>query len=126
MTYNRSVPHAPHEWRRPCSDERCTAGFPITLSCSAGTIAQATIGASACRRQSAQWHSAWCSTSAGIPHWTEPHWHRPLSSHSPPARRRGELRRLRQLEGEDTKLKELVADLSVDKAMLKAMPAKKP
>ncbi len=37
-----------------------------------------------------------------------------------------ELRRLRQLEEEDTKLKKLVADLSLDKAMLQDVLAKKP
>ena len=37
-----------------------------------------------------------------------------------------ELRRLRQLEEENTKLKRLVADLSLDKAMLQDVLAKKP
>ncbi len=36
-----------------------------------------------------------------------------------------ELRRLRQLEEENRKLKQLVADLSLDKAMLQAVLAKK-
>jgi IS30 family transposase len=36
-----------------------------------------------------------------------------------------ELRRLRQLEEENRKLKQIVADLSLDKAMLQAMVAKK-
>ena len=36
-----------------------------------------------------------------------------------------ELRRLRQLEEENAKLKRLVADLSLDKAMLQAVVAKK-
>jgi len=36
-----------------------------------------------------------------------------------------ELRRLRQLEEENRKLKQLVADLSLDKAMLQAVVAKK-
>ncbi|KWF95583.1 Hin recombinase [Burkholderia cepacia] len=36
-----------------------------------------------------------------------------------------ELRRLRQLEEENTKLKRLVADLSLDKAMLQDVLAKK-
>lgn len=37
-----------------------------------------------------------------------------------------ELRRLRQLEEENRKLKQLVADLSLDKAMLQDVLAKKP
>lgn len=37
----------------------------------------------------------------------------------------GELRRLRQLEEENRKLKQLVADLSLDKAMLQDVLAKK-
>ena len=37
-----------------------------------------------------------------------------------------ELRRLRQLEEENAKLKRLVADLSLDKAMLQDVLAKKP
>ena len=37
-----------------------------------------------------------------------------------------ELRRLRQLEEENRKLKQIVADLSLDKAMLQAVVAKKP
>jgi putative transposase len=37
----------------------------------------------------------------------------------------GELRRLRQLEDENRKLKQLVADLSLDKAMLQDVLAKK-
>ena len=37
-----------------------------------------------------------------------------------------ELRRLRQLEDENRKLKQLVADLSLDKAMLQDVLAKKP
>src|SRR3712207_4997762 len=37
-----------------------------------------------------------------------------------------ELRRLRQLEEENTKLKKLVADLSLDKAMLQGVLAKSP
>ena len=36
-----------------------------------------------------------------------------------------ELRRLRQLEEENTKLRKLVADLSLDKAMLQDVLAKK-
>ncbi len=36
------------------------------------------------------------------------------------------LRKLRQLEDENTKLKRLVADLSLDKAMLQKVLAKKP
>jgi len=36
-----------------------------------------------------------------------------------------ELRRLRQLEEENRKLKQIVADLSLDKAMLQAVLAKK-
>lgn len=36
-----------------------------------------------------------------------------------------ELRRLRQLEEENRKLKQIVADLSMDKAMLQAVVAKK-
>lgn len=36
-----------------------------------------------------------------------------------------ELLRLRQLEGESRKLKQIVADLSLDKAMLQAVVAKK-
>ena len=36
-----------------------------------------------------------------------------------------EMRRLRQLEDENTKLKKLVADLSLDKAMLQDVLAKK-
>ena len=36
-----------------------------------------------------------------------------------------ELRRLRQLEEENRKLKQIVADLSLDKAMLQAVGAKK-
>jgi putative transposase len=36
-----------------------------------------------------------------------------------------ELRRLRQLEEENRKLKQVVADLSLDKAMLQAVVAKK-
>ena len=36
-----------------------------------------------------------------------------------------ELRRLKQLEEENRKLKQLVADLSLDKAMLQAVVAKK-
>lgn len=36
-----------------------------------------------------------------------------------------ELRRMRQLEEENRKLKQLVADLSLDKAMLQAVVAKK-
>lgn len=36
-----------------------------------------------------------------------------------------ELRRLRQLEGENRQLKQLVADLSLDKAMLQDVLAKK-
>lgn len=36
-----------------------------------------------------------------------------------------ELRRLRQLEEENGKLKQMVADLSLDKAMLQAVVAKK-
>lgn len=36
-----------------------------------------------------------------------------------------ELRRLRQLEEENRKLKEIVADLSLDKAMLQAVVARK-
>lgn len=39
--------------------------------------------------------------------------------------RPSELRRLRQLEEENRKLKQLVADLSLDKAMLQAVVAKK-
>ena len=38
---------------------------------------------------------------------------------------RSELRRLRQLEEENRKLKQIVADLSLDKAMLQAVIAKK-
>ena len=37
-----------------------------------------------------------------------------------------ELRKLRQLEDENTKLKKLVADLSLDKAMLQEVLAEKP
>lgn len=37
-----------------------------------------------------------------------------------------ELRKLRQLEEENAKLKKLVADLSLDKAMLQEVLAKKP
>lgn len=37
----------------------------------------------------------------------------------------GELRRLRQLEEENRKLKQLVADLSLDKAMLQEVLSKK-
>ncbi len=37
-----------------------------------------------------------------------------------------ELRKLRQLEEENSKLKKLVADLSLDKAMLQEVLAKKP
>ncbi len=37
-----------------------------------------------------------------------------------------ELRKLRQLEEENTKLKKLVADLSLDKAMLQEVLSKKP
>jgi len=37
----------------------------------------------------------------------------------------GEVRRLRQLEEENSKLKQLVADLSLDKAMLQDVLAKK-
>ena len=37
-----------------------------------------------------------------------------------------EIRRLRQLEEENTKLKRLVADLSLDKSMLQDVLAKKP
>lgn len=37
-----------------------------------------------------------------------------------------ELRRLRQLEEENRKLKQIVANLSLDKAMLQAVVAKKP
>jgi putative transposase len=37
-----------------------------------------------------------------------------------------ELRRLRQLEEENTKLKQLVADLSLDKTMLQDVLAKRP
>jgi putative transposase len=37
-----------------------------------------------------------------------------------------ELRKLRQLEEENAKLKKLVADLSLDKAMLQDVLAKKP
>jgi putative transposase len=37
-----------------------------------------------------------------------------------------ELRKLRQLEEENAKLKRLVADLSLDKAMLQEVLAKKP
>ena len=37
-----------------------------------------------------------------------------------------ELRRLRQLEEENTKLKRLVADLSLDKSMLQDVLARKP
>ena len=37
-----------------------------------------------------------------------------------------ELRRLRQLEEENLKLKQLVADLSLDKKMLQDVLAKKP
>jgi putative transposase len=36
-----------------------------------------------------------------------------------------ELRRLRQLEDENSKLKQLVADLSLDKAMLQEVISKK-
>lgn len=36
-----------------------------------------------------------------------------------------ELRRLRQLEEENHKIKQIVADLSLDKAMLQAVVAKK-
>ena len=36
-----------------------------------------------------------------------------------------ELRRLRQLEEENSKLKQLVADLSLDKAMLQEVVSKK-
>jgi putative transposase len=36
-----------------------------------------------------------------------------------------ELRRLRQLEEENRKLKQIVADLSLDKAMLQAVAEKK-
>jgi putative transposase len=36
-----------------------------------------------------------------------------------------ELRRVRQLEEENRKLKQIVADLSLDKAMLQAVVAKK-
>ena len=36
-----------------------------------------------------------------------------------------ELRRLRQLEEENSRLKQLVADLSLDKAMLQGVIAKK-
>lgn len=36
-----------------------------------------------------------------------------------------ELRRLRQLEEEDRKLKQIVADLSLDKAILQAVVAEK-
>ena len=36
-----------------------------------------------------------------------------------------ELRRLRQLEEENRKLKQIVADLSLDKAMLQAIVSKK-
>jgi putative transposase len=36
-----------------------------------------------------------------------------------------ELRRLRQLEEENRKLKQIVADLSLDKAMLQAVVSKK-
>ena len=36
-----------------------------------------------------------------------------------------ELRRLRQLEEENRRLKQIVADLSLDKAMLQAVVAKK-
>ncbi|AON56070.1 transposase IS3 [Herbaspirillum seropedicae] len=38
---------------------------------------------------------------------------------------RSEVRRLKQLEEENTKLKELVADLSMDKAMLQDVVTKK-
>lgn len=37
-----------------------------------------------------------------------------------------DLRKMRQLEEENQKLKRLVADLSLDKAMLQEVPAKKP
>lgn len=37
----------------------------------------------------------------------------------------GEVRRLRQLEEENTRLKQLVADLSLDKAMLQEVVSKK-
>ena len=37
----------------------------------------------------------------------------------------GEVRRLRQLEEENNKLKQLVADLSLDKAMLQEVISKK-
>ena len=37
----------------------------------------------------------------------------------------GEVRRLRQLEEENTRLKQLVADLSLDKAMLQEVISKK-
>jgi putative transposase len=44
---------------------------------------------------------------------------------SKPRRRVSELRRLRQLEEENRKLKQLVADLSLDKAMLQDVLSKK-
>lgn len=47
-------------------------------------------------------------------------WKQKFSGRSPP-----ELRRLRQLEEENTKLRQLVADLSLDKAMLQDVLAKK-
>ena len=37
-----------------------------------------------------------------------------------------EIRRLRQLEGENSRLKQLVADLTLDKVILQEVLAKKP
>ena len=47
-------------------------------------------------------------------------WRKKYAGVGPP-----ELRRLRQLEEENRKLKQIVADLSLDKAMLQAVVAKK-
>ena len=56
----------------------------------------------------------------GISEQTFYHWKKKYSGIGP-----GELRRLKQLEEENRKLKRLVADLSLDKAMLQVVIAKK-
>ena len=57
---------------------------------------------------------------AGISEATSYAWRKKYAGLMP-----SEMRRLRQLEEENTKLKKLVADLSLDKAMLQDVLAKK-
>ena len=56
----------------------------------------------------------------GVSEATFYNWKKKYGGHGP-----SELKRLRQLEEENRKLKQLVADLSLDKAMLQEVVAKK-